>query len=62
MMHACVPRIRFVATDMTKKYHGSSGVITAEDSAEGITAIIERQLKEDTSGTFWHKNGTVLPW
>ncbi len=46
---------------MTQKYQGS-GMITTEDSAAGITSIIEGQLNSDTSGTFWHKNGTVLPW
>ncbi|GLC40512.1 hypothetical protein PLESTF_000805700 [Pleodorina starrii] len=52
----------FVATDMTKKYHGMDGVIDPEQSAADLVEIMEQQLSMETSGTFWHRNGTVLPW
>ncbi|EFJ46094.1 hypothetical protein VOLCADRAFT_93496 [Volvox carteri f. nagariensis] len=52
----------FVATDMTKKYHGMDGVIDPEQSAADLVDIIEHRLSLETSGTFWHRNGSVLPW
>ncbi|PNW72263.1 hypothetical protein CHLRE_16g675450v5 [Chlamydomonas reinhardtii] len=52
----------FVATDMTAKYHGMEGVISAEESAADLVKIIEEKLHMDTTGTFWHRNGSVLPW
>ncbi|KAG2453911.1 hypothetical protein HYH02_002114 [Chlamydomonas schloesseri] len=52
----------FVATDMTAKYHGMDGVISAEESAADLVKIIEEKLDMSTSGTFWHRNGSVLPW
>ncbi|KAG2434095.1 hypothetical protein HXX76_007822 [Chlamydomonas incerta] len=52
----------FVATDMTAKYHGMDGVIGAEESAADLVKIIEEKLDLGTTGTFWHRNGSVLPW
>ncbi|GFR48788.1 hypothetical protein Agub_g10736 [Astrephomene gubernaculifera] len=52
----------FVATDMTLKYHGMDGVISPEQSAEDLVGIMQQQLNMESSGTFWHRNGTVLPW
>lgn len=47
----------WVQTDMT----GQSGNLTAEQAAAGL---IERMdaLSLDNTGTFWHSDGTVLPW
>eukprot|EP00198_Chlamydomonas_reinhardtii_P006500 XP_001695836.1 predicted protein [Chlamydomonas reinhardtii] len=45
----------FVATDMTAKYHGGM-------EGQGGVKIIEEKLHMDTTGTFWHRNGSVLPW
>ena len=47
----------WVQTDMT----GQSGNLTAEQAAAGL---IERMdaLSLDDTGTFWHSDGTVLPW
>jgi len=47
----------FVKTDMT----GGRGLITPQQSAEGLIAQIER-LGVDESGTFWHMDGSPLPW
>ena len=37
------------------------GLITPEDSAKGLAALIEG-LNLENSGTFWHSNGEQLPW
>lgn len=47
----------WVRTDMT---HGQ-GLIDAPESAAGILARLD-ELTLETSGTFWHQNGQVLPW
>ena len=46
-----------VATDMI----GGYGDITPEQAAERLIARIDG-LTLETSGTFWHSNGEVLPW
>lgn len=46
-----------VATDMI----GGHGDISADQAAERLMQRIE-QLSLDSSGTFWHSNGEVLPW
>lgn len=45
-----------VSTDMTN-YSG----ISTEESVQGLLDRIN-QLNLDSSGTFWHANGEVLPW
>jgi len=45
-----------VATDMT----GGTGITPAE-SAKGLLQRID-ELTMETSGTFWHAEGYVLPW
>ncbi len=47
----------YVKTDMT----GHNGFIEPNESAAGIVARID-ELSLDTSGTFWHSSGEVLPW
>ena len=47
----------FVQTDMT----GGRGLICTDESAIGILKQIDR-LELDDTGTFWHMNGTILPW
>lgn len=47
----------WVKTEMT----GNNGKVTAQESASGLLARIEA-LTPETSGTFWHMNGEVLPW
>ena len=47
----------FVRTDMT----GHEGMVDPPESAAGLIARID-ELTPDTSGTFWHANGDVLPW
>lgn len=47
----------FVRTDMT----GHEGMVDPPESAAGLIARID-ELTPDTSGTFWHANGEVLPW
>jgi NAD(P)-dependent dehydrogenase (short-subunit alcohol dehydrogenase family) len=47
----------FVRTDMT---HGR-GYLDVAEAAEGLLARID-QLTLETSGTFWHSNGEILPW
>jgi len=46
-----------VATEMI----GGFGDITPEQAAERLIARID-DLTLETSGTFWHSNGEVLPW
>ncbi|MCX7946062.1 MAG: SDR family oxidoreductase [Hydrogenophilus sp.] len=47
----------FVRTRMV----GFAGDITPEESAAGLVARIDA-LTLETSGSFWHQNGSVLPW
>lgn len=47
----------YVATRMVD----FSGDVTPEQSAEGLAARLDA-LTLETSGTFWHANGSVLPW
>lgn len=47
----------YVRTDMT----GGHGQIEPEESARGLLARMD-ELSMDTSGTFWHQSGDVLPW
>lgn len=48
----------WVSTGMTN--FTSSG-ISPDESVEGLLKIIDA-LTLETSGTFWHSNGEVLPW
>jgi len=47
----------FVQTDMT----GGAGDVPPEVSARGLIQRID-ELTMNTSGTFWHAQGQVLPW
>lgn len=47
----------FVRTDMT----GHEGMVDPPESAAGLIARID-ELTLETSGTFWHANGEILPW
>lgn len=47
----------WVQTDMTR----GRGSLHASESVEGLIARIDG-LSLDTSGTFWHTDGSVLPW
>jgi NAD(P)-dependent dehydrogenase (short-subunit alcohol dehydrogenase family) len=47
----------FVQTDMT----GGAGDVSVEGSVRGLLARID-ELTPQTSGTFWHAQGQVLPW
>ncbi|MEM1413134.1 MAG: SDR family oxidoreductase, partial [Pseudomonadota bacterium] len=47
----------YVRTDMT----GHNGLIDVEAAASGLLARIA-EVTPETSGTFWHANGDVLPW
>lgn len=47
----------FVRTDMT----GGTGAIEPDDAARQLWDRIEA-LTLETSGTFWHASGQVLPW
>ncbi|MGB3299750.1 MAG: SDR family oxidoreductase [Phormidesmis sp.] len=47
-----------VSTDMTN--FNDSG-ISPEESVKGLLARID-ELTLETTGTFWHSNGEVLPW
>jgi NAD(P)-dependent dehydrogenase (short-subunit alcohol dehydrogenase family) len=47
----------FVRTDMT----GGTGAVEPDDAARQLWDRIEA-LTLETSGTFWHANGQVLPW
>ena len=46
----------FVRTGMT----GGNGLVDPPESAAGLIARID-ELTQETSGTFWHMNGDVLP-
>ena len=47
----------YVATDMV----GGSGDIRPEVAAERLVATLDT-LGPDQSGSFWHSNGSALPW
>jgi len=47
----------YVRTDMTDH----RGLIDVDEAAAGLLARIDA-LSLETSGTFWHSNGEVLPW
>jgi len=47
----------YVSTDMT----GGHGNVAPDDAARDLLARIDGLSLENT-GTFWHANGTVLPW
>lgn len=47
----------FVRTRMTRE----NGLIEADESARLLIARIDA-LTPETTGTFWHSNGEVLPW
>ena len=47
----------YVRTDMT----GGNGFISAEESARGIWERVAALSLEQT-GTFWHQDGSPLPW
>lgn len=46
-----------VSTDMI----GGRGQVSPDEAAKGLLARIDA-LTLETSGTFWHANGEVLPW
>jgi hypothetical protein len=46
-----------VSTEMI----GGRGQISPEVAAQGLLARIDG-LTLETSGTFWHQNGEILPW
>ena len=47
----------FVRTDMT----GKSGNVDPADAAKQLVDRLDA-LTPETTGTFWHANGQVLPW
>lgn len=47
----------WVRTDMT----GGRGLITADESAAGLIARLD-DLRLESSGSFWHADGSQLPW
>ena len=47
----------FVRTDMT----GHQGLIDPPESAAGLIARID-EVTLETTGTFWHTNGEIIPW
>ncbi|MFE8070932.1 SDR family oxidoreductase [Marinobacteraceae bacterium S3BR75-40.1] len=47
----------YVKTDMT----GHTGHITPQESAERLVQRVD-ELNLDNSGTFWHSDGSILPW
>jgi len=47
----------YVRTDMTNH----SGIIEPQESVAGLLERID-QLTMETSGSFWHTNGELLPW
>ena len=47
----------WVRTDMT----GHNGLIDTDESVAGLLARMD-ELSLDTTGTFWHTNGDLLPW
>jgi NAD(P)-dependent dehydrogenase (short-subunit alcohol dehydrogenase family) len=47
----------YVATDMV----GGTGDITPEQAAKRLIAVLDSKGLQQT-GTFWHSNGSALPW
>lgn len=47
----------YVRTDMT----GGNGLINSDESARGLFELMRNKGPED-SGTFWHTDGSELPW
>ena len=47
----------WVQTDMTRH----SGNLTVDEAAAGLIARMDA-LNLENSGTFWHSDGSVLPW
>lgn len=47
----------YVRTKMT----GNNGLIDPEVAAAGLIKLID-EASQETSGTFWHSNGSPLPW
>ncbi|EKF74593.1 short-chain alcohol dehydrogenase-like protein [Alcanivorax hongdengensis A-11-3] len=47
----------WVKTDMT----GNSGHLTTDEAAAGLVQRMD-ELTLENSGTFWHSDGSVLPW
>lgn len=47
----------WVQTDMG----GSSAPLSADEAVSGQQKLID-DLSLETSGTFWHQSGEVLPW
>ena len=47
----------YVRTDMT----GGNGLINPDESARGLFILMREKVLQD-SGTFWHTNGSELPW
>ncbi|MCA9528595.1 MAG: SDR family oxidoreductase [Myxococcales bacterium] len=47
----------WVSTDMTRH----SGNVDPDEAARGLIARVDA-LTLETSGTFWHADGSVLPW
>lgn len=47
----------YVSTDMT----GGHGTVRPEDAARGLLQRVA-ELSLETTGTFWHADGQVLPW
>ena len=47
----------WVQTDMT----GNSGNLTVDEAAANLIARMD-ELNLENSGTFWHSDGSVLPW
>jgi len=47
----------YVMTDMTQQ----TGLI---DTAQSVSGLMERidELTLETTGSFWHTNGELLPW
>lgn len=41
---------------------GQGDCISTVESAEGIIDRIEKDLKMETTGRFWHTNGTSVLW
>jgi NAD(P)-dependent dehydrogenase (short-subunit alcohol dehydrogenase family) len=50
-----------VTTDLTKNYPGDFNYITPDEAASGLIARMD-ELTLQTSGGFWHANGTRLSW
>ena len=47
----------WVRTEMTR----GSGLIDASEAARGLIARMD-ELTLERTGSFWHQNGTPLPW